>query len=908
MQVSLIIAAFLTVFAVQSQTQDYLAKIKYYTFKNQDSVYYYSQKIIDKVSIENEWEDMIVMRFKNCKTALFFYNIKRLDENLKHLDSLYIKYKNEIENSPQKITFYNRYSYNKGFYNYRLNNYSESISQFNDIIKRSEHLPDSLLSISNRSYISIAYGTIAKIYTNERKYKQAIEYYNASIRFSEIRNKGNKDLLYSIYNLLAEVLQKQKKYKTSNFYLLKTIKYHEDIGSRNSVTTSAYSIIRNYINLRKIDSARFYFDFVKNYISPQNKFYPQLLDVKSKILSSEGNYEEALNELEESLRLTKKQFDNAKRPEIAEIYNKIALLNIKLNQSKRAIENYNLAIDQFSEDIVNSTTNQTVLFKILKNKSVALNVLEDYGNSTKVINQAVNLLDSLKPTFKNYVDKLFLIEDAYPMFENGIEAVYNLYRDTKNKEYIDTAFYYSEKSKSTLLLEILLSSKAKDFSGIPSNLTEKERQLKSQITQLKKRINEKSSDALQDELFDLKQEYRNLILDFETNYKNYYNLKYNTQVLSANKLQKSLGDEDIVLSYFYGNNAIYIITITKDSKNIEQIKLDDNFETLLKDSYTLLSDPESDILSLNTKMYALYNTILKPGLAGTSKQHLIIFADGLLNYLPFGSLSTSDTDLKYLIEDYTISYSNSATLLMQLQSRKQNNKELLAFAPNFENSYNTHLLPLPNNKKEVENILKYFKGRSFTNEQASLQNFNKYNSDYSIIHLATHAIFKSDSLEYSYLAFTPDSGNDDVLYISDLYNLELDADLITISACETGVGILKRGEGLLSLAHGFYFSGASSISSTLWKIPDASSSELMNTFYSNLSKGYSKSKALQQAKIVFLNTNRQNALSHPYYWSGFIISGNTKPLVSNNQWFWIIITVAILGILFLLLKPTKNKS
>jgi len=241
-----------------------------------------------------------------------------------------------------------------------------------------------------------------------------------------------------------------------------------------------------------------------------------------------------------------------------------------------------------------------------------------------------------------------------------------------------------------------------------------------------------------------------------------------------------------------------------------------------------------------------------------------------------------------LAKDKSVAYPNSATLLRQLKDKPATNQRIMAFAPGFENSMVTDnsshkLLPLPHNKREVEQIMNSFEGSSFLGNNASLKNFASEISNFGIVHLATHAIFDDASPEYSYLAFSPRKSEDYLLYVRDLYNMQLNADLITLSACETGVGELKRGEGFMGLARGFFYGGASSISSTLWKVNDASSTELMDFFYKNLAEGDTKDLALQKAKKAFLNTNSQNALSHPYYWSGYVLSGNTRPIVAKSN-------------------------
>ncbi|WAC03454.1 CHAT domain-containing protein [Lacinutrix neustonica] len=129
-------------------------------------------------------------------------------------------------------------------------------------------------------------------------------------------------------------------------------------------------------------------------------------------------------------------------------------------------------------------------------------------------------------------------------------------------------------------------------------------------------------------------------------------------------------------------------------------------------------------------------------------------------------------------------------------------------------------------------------------------------------------------------AFAPNGRSANKLHVRDLYNLQLNADLVTLSACESGIGKLNRGEGLMSLARGFYFSGANSIVSTLWKINDASSTQLMGDFYQHLSNRKTKNNALKNAQLDFININKENGFSHPYYWSAFVVS---RKLVTHTH-------------------------
>jgi len=616
-----------------------------------------------------------------------------------------------------------------------------------------------------------------------------------------------------------------------------------------------------------------------------------------------NNYDKALEDLETTLSIENQKEHKGKNLSIAKTNLKLGTLHRKFGQFENAINEFEKGIDLLTTS--SSTLDRFTLLEILSNLSNTLNSRAndiDYLKAVATAQYGTKIIDSLKPTFTNGLDKLLLIENAFPLFQSGIQGAYHLFKSTGDTNYIDQAFEFAEKSKSVILLEALLGAKATEFANIPDNLLERERQLKSEITHIEKQLNQLVASDIEkeDQLFKLQEEHRQLIHNIETNYKAYYDLKYNTETLSLSKTQKLLSSDEKLISYFYGHDAIYAIGLAKDSKQIERIAVDTSLENNIRKVHQMLGNADSDVAVLAKASHELYNKLLAPFISSEKEKKLIIIADGLLNYIPFGALNTKENDISYLMEKYAVSYANSATLYDQLIARDRKKGHLLAFAPTFEGEQvqidpsRANLLPLPHNKREVEQILTSFNGQSYIGQNATLQNFSSQLSNYGILHLATHAIFNDNSPEYSYLAFSSTPTKEDLLYVSDLYNFKIDADLVTLSACETGVGELKRGEGFLGLARGFFYSGASSIASTLWKVNDASSTQLMNLFYKYLAQGDSKGLALQKAKVEFLKDNSQNARRHPYYWSGYIISGNSSPLTTKNIWWWV-----TLGSLFL---------
>ncbi|MGO1584340.1 MAG: CHAT domain-containing protein [Mesonia sp.] len=892
---------------VEDLNADFNQAYQYY-YSNKDSCYFYFDRIKQTATEHQDIEYLLEALIRESWAANFHNDLSIIKHNIKQLDSIRRKNKAVIDTSEFKNYYNTAIEYTKGLYDYNLNNYKNALGYFNDIIIAIEENPDYLDDPEILNLYLSTTNFIGKLYLNEGKYKLAKNFYEKNLRTI----KKNKDIEIGYSNniqiLLADIYQKEERYKKANASIFKVLGYYINVSKNgNRVITSYERVIDNHLELKQIDSASYYLQEMKEYLPEGHPLSSKYYKESAKISKAKNDYSSAQTSLQKLIAICKAKQTILPDFEMADAYQEMGLLHMHFNHPEKALNQYKLA-DNYLEANNSSTLNQTTRLQLLKNKIQALNKIDAFKESLLATNDALNILDQLKPSFKNNADKLFLMEEAFPIFESGLEAAFKLYETTKQDSLIDKAFYYSEKSKSVLLLEAILNTKATKFANIPKQIVEKEQLLKAQINHLEKQINQNKNDVLESELFEANNHYRELIATIETNYKSYYDLKYNADVISISELQNTLKPEEALISYFYGSEAMYIISITGNSKSIEKLKIDTSLEKDIIATYEMLNNPQSNLQELNNASFNLYKKLLAPSLEKLSQKNLIIVADGLLNYIPFSSLSVNGKT-EYLLESHPISYVNSATLLEQLLEKETVNNEVLAFAPNFETSEFNSLLPLPNNQNEAEDILNYFSGKTFTQDQATLQNFNLESENYGLLHFATHAIINDESPEYSYLAFQPKANENNFLYVSDLYNLNLNANLVTLSACESGLGDLKSGEGFISLARGFYFSGVSSISSTLWKINDGSTLPIMDFFYKNLSEGKTKDLALQQAQLSFIKENNQNALAHPYYWSGFVLSGNTTAIATgnNNIWIWyvfIILAFIILGILMI----RKRKS
>jgi CHAT domain-containing protein len=215
---------------------------------------------------------------------------------------------------------------------------------------------------------------------------------------------------------------------------------------------------------------------------------------------------------------------------------------------------------------------------------------------------------------------------------------------------------------------------------------------------------------------------------------------------------------------------------------------------------------------------------------------------------------------------------------------------------------------LPYARQEAEFVSKITGGILFENNEAKESVYKNESGKYDIIHLAMHTLVNEKDPMHSTLIFNRgnDSPEDGYLKTFEIYGIPLKAKMVVLSSCNTGTGLLNSGEGILSLARGFIYSGSQSVVMSMWEIEDKSGTEIVEMFYKNLKKGYSKSVSLRKARINFLRT-ADRLRSHPYFWSALVVYGNNRPLYYSARWKVFVTVPVIVLLLFLGFYFRKRK-
>lgn len=326
---------------------------------------------------------------------------------------------------------------------------------------------------------------------------------------------------------------------------------------------------------------------------------------------------------------------------------------------------------------------------------------------------------------------------------------------------------------------------------------------------------------------------------------------------------------DKLVAFLVTGHQVQVMRLDSDMARIRALmqRLQLNLRTVPKSPLSALPALRSNAQAILYQLHQLLIMPLEDRLTEYSK--LIIVPHDSLHYLPFHALHDGNS---YMIERYEISYlPNSSSLRYCREARTANGRSLIVGHSNGNR--------LPFAVDEARTIATLLNGHAFLEEQASRAAIYQAIPDCRMLHLAAHGDFRLDNPLFSGLALA-----DGWLTTLDIFNLRLQASLVTLSACQTGRNVLGGGDELLGLMRAFLSRGAASVALTLWAVEDRSTAQIMETFYRNLAEGRSKGESLRLAQLQLINKadsdmNAQPApYAHPYFWAPFFLVGDTGPL------------------------------
>ncbi len=756
-------------------------------------------------------------------------------------------------------------------------------------------------NIGNPGLMDIAYHNMAASFNYLGKPDSAIIYYRKSLELSRT--------LDNPYDITQTLINIGNLYKRAGDYD-NALAYYNEALETNYQTERPVSIAKNLMRLAEVA-------ILNNDISNAENFYEEALTWLekanvpqelaglflniAKLKFEQGNYNEAKNYVAKAKNISRENYTtqlSQAHNVLGEIYRAEGKLRASLNQYRRA---YNLYSSQGISSKIKPTMNLARAYSKMRSDSAFV-----------LANEAFSLIDSIRTNVAGLTFRSGFFRD-YAGFYNEVSAWYITQKNDSQK-----AFELVEAAKARVLMDKLAEAREDVYETLDEATLIKKQQKAKQIDrlygQLEQADSEQEAASIKDELKDREFEYQSFLNELHSSSRKLKNFSYPKPV-SLGEVQDLLDDETAVLEYTFTRSGMIRLVITRDdiAATYTDSAHSSDAKTFFTENVRMLRESiiggqeKSTIFKQGSNLYQF----LIPSFAGKKNpeiSNLVIIPDGPLSFLPFEALSR---DSRFLIEDFQVKYLPSASIYSFIQPPHRNTEfGLLALAGSgFETEQGmaspsraqASFASLPSTLLEVDSISENFNNvKILKNDEVTEATLKSHDlSSYSVLHFATHANvdeinpFRSGLLLSKKPEFESLFGEDGHLNSREISSLNLKADLVTLSACNTGMGKLVTGEGLIGLQRSFLSAGASSVIVSLWAVFDRSTSVFMSSFYRNMlayqQEDYGmwsqtldwlgmyehpmidyKTKAIRDAKLALIDHPYYN---HPVHWAPFILIG-----------------------------------
>lgn len=795
---------------------------------------------------------------------------------------------------------------------------------------------------------------IAVIYYRRGDYDKALEYYERALVLYQQAEQVDLISIAKCYSNMSLAWR----FKDQNALALEYARKQLAIYQQLPEAISPANLLNCYNNLalalqsnQQADSALYYLE--KALAIESTKPLAGIKKIQFNlgfVHLQNGAYSEAETWLQKALSAYQKKYPNG-HPNIGKAYLYLGNLAHQQKNQSQALQFYQAALMVLVPDFKseNSAANPSLnsyilsrrnLLKTLFSKAKVLGETSQSSKDQEVVFQtyslAVDLIDQLRSDYKSEASKYFLATEVDPVFQAAIQHFFQLHLDQKVDKYLDYAFYFMEKSKTPLLLEALNIETAQTVGGVPKAQIQQAKQLAVALSfyegKLHKAQEKKDTSKVRifsAYLFEKRENLLQLKQALKEEYPRYFNTQYQNHGSTIAEIQAALDPQSLLLEFTPLGDSLGLIAIS--AKQVQAFKLAalpqaadwvNTFKQSLQQPVNQQLSNQEAFQQYTQSAWTIYQRLLWPVLQQktASFRELIIVPNSFLFDLPFEALlSAPISDLRpdysglpYLVYDYNISYSPSATLFKKLAHTRNltANPKVLAISP-FSGKAKvqpaTTLPPLLYADQEIAILKDQFSADVLEGSAAKEASFVKMAGQYDLLHFTTHGKVNLERPAYSHLSF---SASDSLLYAYEIQNLDLKAALVVLSACETGRGKIDPGEGGLSLARGFFYAGVPKVLMTLWPINDQSSSTLIPQFYAALKEGKSSTKALQQAKVHYLNQVADAHSAHPYFWAAYVGFGHFggAERMGFGWWFYLGLGVMVVFVFLSIFKTTSAKT
>lgn len=763
-------------------------------------------------------------------------------------------------------------------------NYEHAVEELQNSLALYQRLNGS--SSSYDLYIAGVYGALGRAYPEIGDSTSGLFCLNKALDIAD--HHSDKRLTASLRNDIGYLYLEQEDYAQASAQFGESLKIYEAENNQRERG-------RVLLNLGVVEQRRSNYEYALRYfrLSIENATITGALDNQiaayegiGAVLSSKKDFPGAIDVLNKGLAIAK---NTGNRIRQTEILWRLAQVNYETGDYAQSTS---LAKAAVTLARASHLPKLTYLITTTLGESYAAQKKDDLAKET--LTEAVRQLELLR-------EQVAGSESETQLFLENKVSSYNALVDLliKQGKTLD-ALMYAERAKGRVLLDVLRDGKP-DLAKV---LTPAE---KAETQRLNRRISEINDTIRKQELADpsplnslyaqldaARVEYRSFQDALYVTHPNLRIRSGDTASLSTGDLNRLTSDDTAYLEYVAAKDGVSLFVLSKNkSDGAPEVKIysitikPEQLNRKVNEFHDSLAEQRLGYATAARELYTLLIAPAEQQLRGVGT--ICIIPDSFLWNLPFQALMTPNE--QFLIEDHALYYAPSLSVLHEMNRKKgkgeTTNTSLIAFGNPVvgkDEQRNADLCPLPEAEQEVSSIAKSFdekNSRVFIGRDASEKSFKTLAPTYSIIHLATHGVIDNRQPLYSHLLLTKTEGdpeNDGRLEARQIMDMNLNADLAVLSACETANGTVAPGEGVIGMSWAFFVAGTRSMVVSQWKISSASTSEFMTAFYQNLrsdNKGVNRNKAeaIRAAELSLLKDDRYR---HPFYWAGFVIVGSNN--------------------------------
>lgn len=778
---------------------------------------------------------------------------------------------------------------------------------------------------------------IGMVYESVGEYAQALDYTQKALTASQAKN--NKPLMSQALNNLGNVYYHRGDYAKALQFFENSLRLKEELKDLVGVANSLGNIALLYEQQGNIDQALAYNQKaleIRQSLGNQRGVANSLLSLGS-VARKQQEYDKAVEYYTKALQMSEAM-------ESVELQGYIlAYLGVVYNYKKehaKALEMHERSAALFKS--LNSKPGLTEVYfneastylaqknpeKALQNADQAYAIAADTGNllfqwnAKELSGRALMSLGKTEDAQQRFEDAIKIVETMRSLtaggereserhFEGMVVPYYSMVKALMAQNKNAEAFYYGERAKGRVLLDVLQQGRADVKKAMTDEERGKEQTFRIEMASLNTQVSQAAQSTKADpaKLSDLKARLQSIRLDYDAFRNKLYGVhpelktkRGDAQIIRAEETAALLPDANTaLLSYLVVDDAAYLFVITKApnkaAADLKSYTLPIT-RAALADQVTAFRgqlgnrDPE-----FRQPARQLFDLLLKPAQGQLQgKTNLVISPDASLWELPFQTLVTAAN--RYLIEEAAVSYAPSFTVLREMTKQRKaptnlhGKTTLLAIGNPFISKETTErakfsrrdekLEPLPEAEREVKLLAEIYgatESRIYTGAEAREDRIKAEANDFRILHFATHGILNDATPMYSYLVLAQGGKNEDgLLEAWELMETDLGADLVVLSACETARGRIGAGEGVIGLSWALFVAGSPTTVVSHWKVDSAGTSQLMLTFHKGLNRGspnqklhLSTARALRAAAIDLLKSPEYR---HPFYWAGFSVVGD----------------------------------